>query len=221
MLPNFLSLPDTRTLTWRESAANVCPVAILLWQMEKKSCTCTTYSPQKPSSSGSLCCARIQPPYLVCQNNVGLTDAIISKETSQGAARLLECNKQTSEEIMNIVPNASFIEKARPVGGAVNATEKTQLGLCAIPIHTGYSCHMSAMGTIPWALLPSHIQFGHGSALCHIGWCITVANGWIWQYGSALEVFLSMDLSPFCLCPSSFNNIHFQLLMQNIHCICC
>jgi hypothetical protein len=72
----------------------------------------------------------------------GLTDAIISKETSQGAAQLLEHNKQTSEEIMNIVPNASFIKKARPVGGAVNATEKTQLGLRAIPVHTGYGCCM-------------------------------------------------------------------------------
>jgi hypothetical protein len=65
-----------------------------------------------------------------------LTDTIISKETSQGAGQLLEAmfetcleklkglcviqsevsttlesNKQTSKEIMNIVPNASFIEK--------------------------------------------------------------------------------------------------------------
>jgi transformation/transcription domain-associated protein len=104
----------------------------------------------------------------------GLTDTIISKETSQGAGQLLEAmfetclkkleglcvvqsevsttlerNKQTSKEITNIVPNASFIEKARPVGGAINATEKTQLGLCTIPIHTGYSCHMLATGTVP------------------------------------------------------------------------
>lgn len=81
----------------------------------------------------------------------GLTDAIISKETSQGAARLLEAmfetclekleglcvvqsevsatlerNKRTSEGSLNIVPNISLIEKARPVGGAVNAIEKPE-----------------------------------------------------------------------------------------------
>jgi transformation/transcription domain-associated protein len=81
----------------------------------------------------------------------GLTDAIMSKETSQGAARLLEamfetcfeklkglcvvqaeicammeCNKRTSEGTLNIVPDTSLIEKARPVGGAVNAIEKPE-----------------------------------------------------------------------------------------------
>jgi transformation/transcription domain-associated protein len=81
----------------------------------------------------------------------GLTDAIISKETSQGAARLLEAmfetclekleglcvvqsevsatlerNKRTSEGTMNIVSDISLIEKARPVGGAVNAIEKPE-----------------------------------------------------------------------------------------------
>jgi transformation/transcription domain-associated protein len=81
----------------------------------------------------------------------GLADAIISKETSQGAARLLEAmfetclekleglcvvqsevtvalerNKRTSEGITNIIPDTSFIEKARPVGGAVNAIEKPE-----------------------------------------------------------------------------------------------
>ena len=81
----------------------------------------------------------------------GLTDAIISKETSEGAARLLEAmfetclekleglcvvqsevsatlerNKRTSEGTSNIVLDISLIEKARPVGGAVNATEKPE-----------------------------------------------------------------------------------------------
>ena len=81
----------------------------------------------------------------------GLADAIMSKETPQGAARLLEAmfetclekleglcvvqsevsatlerNKQTSEGTTNIVPDASFIEKARPVGGAVNSIEKPE-----------------------------------------------------------------------------------------------
>jgi transformation/transcription domain-associated protein len=81
----------------------------------------------------------------------GLADAIISKETSQGAARLLEAmfetclekleglcvvqsevsamlehNKRSSERKTDIVPDASLIEKARPVGGAVNAIEKPE-----------------------------------------------------------------------------------------------
>ena len=79
----------------------------------------------------------------------GLADAIISKETSQGAARLLEAmfetclekleglcivhsqvsvilerNKLTSEGTTDIFLDASLIEKARPVGGAINAIEK-------------------------------------------------------------------------------------------------
>jgi len=81
----------------------------------------------------------------------GLADAIISKQTSQGAARLLEAmfetclekleglcvvqsevsamlerSKRTSEGTTTIVPDASLIEKARPVGGAVNAIEKPE-----------------------------------------------------------------------------------------------
>ena len=37
---------------------------------------------------------------------------------------------------------------------------KILVGLHAIPIHTGYDCHMSAMCTIPWAFLLDKIRFG-------------------------------------------------------------
>ncbi|KAJ3510077.1 hypothetical protein NLJ89_g4881 [Agrocybe chaxingu] len=80
----------------------------------------------------------------------GLTDAILAKETSQGAAKLLEAmfnaclekldglcvvqsevsagldrrkEKSTSAEV---VPYIAMIEKARPIGSAVNATEKPE-----------------------------------------------------------------------------------------------
>lgn len=80
----------------------------------------------------------------------GLADAILAKETSQGAARLLETMFETCLEkleglcvvqadVSAIVernklkgspadngPDATTIEKARPIGGAVNSTEKPE-----------------------------------------------------------------------------------------------
>lgn len=80
----------------------------------------------------------------------GLADAILAKETPQGAARLLEAMFETCLEKLEglcvvhaevsaiaerskqketdgeLPPDAAFIEKARPVGGAVNLTEKPE-----------------------------------------------------------------------------------------------
>lgn len=78
----------------------------------------------------------------------GLTDAILAKETSQGAARLLEAMFETCLEKLEglcivhsdvsaamekskvttaqDVLDATVIEKARPIGGAVNLTEKPE-----------------------------------------------------------------------------------------------
>ncbi|KAF8165306.1 hypothetical protein B0H34DRAFT_232712 [Crassisporium funariophilum] len=81
----------------------------------------------------------------------GLADAIIAKESPQGAARLLEAmfetclekleglcvvysdvsatlerNKGRAPGTEEFIPDISLIEKARPVGGAVSATEKPE-----------------------------------------------------------------------------------------------
>lgn len=79
----------------------------------------------------------------------GLTDAILAKETSQGAARLIETMFETCLEkleglcivyseasvtlersksvgTLGATADAGFIEKARPIGGAVSLTEKPE-----------------------------------------------------------------------------------------------
>ena len=80
----------------------------------------------------------------------GLADAILAKETPQGAAQLLEAMFETclekleglcvvyaevgvvaernkrKETAPELPMDAAFIEKARPVGGAVNLTEKPE-----------------------------------------------------------------------------------------------
>ena len=67
-------------------------------------------------------------------------------------------------------------------------TKHWHLGLHTVAIYTGYGCRMSATDTIPWALLLDNIRFRYSSALCRIGWCVTVANGRIWHYGSWLAL---------------------------------
>jgi transformation/transcription domain-associated protein len=71
-----------------------------------------------------------------------LTDPILKKETAQGAARILGAMFETGMDALTVVQeeiaaslesinngvkdtvDAAFIEKARPVGGAINAIEK-------------------------------------------------------------------------------------------------
>lgn len=59
------------------------------------------------------------------------------------------------------------------------------LGLRTVTVHTGYGCHMSAMGTVPWALQPDTCWYGYGTVLCHIGWNNMAVNGRHRLYRSA------------------------------------